>query len=82
MTAPTEMEQRVADVLRLWIGPKNIQESHSIKLARVAIRAMREPTEDMRKDGGAHISDPNFEYETRATEVWTAMIDAASPPKA
>ena len=62
---PTEMESRVMAAMAGWgIGDDRFE------VARAAIRAMREPTEDMM-----------FGYNTFLTqkENWQNIIDAASP---
>lgn len=72
---PTEMEMRVAKALIATTGLSwsDVPRSHPIILneARAAIRAMREPTEEMieagfDEDGGRYIT-------------WIRMIYAASP---
>lgn len=71
--APTEMELRVAkaldDVIDGWYDAQS--NLNTVDLARAAIRAMREPTEEMieagfDEDGGRYIT-------------WIKMIYAASP---
>lgn len=59
------------------IGPLR---EKSIELARAAIEAMREPTEEMMDAGES--ADPTPERDTNAIRVWGRMIDAAltSPP--
>jgi hypothetical protein len=71
---PTEMELRVAKAIRACdendkTGPLATYE----ELARAAIRAMREPTTEM-KDAGHPEDGPLKPY-----FAWIAMIDAASP---
>jgi hypothetical protein len=76
---PTEMEMRVARALKdetgLLIAP-----SFWDKCAKIAIRAMREPTQEM--FSAAVGVNCYLDASAGVTiEQWTAMIDAASPPQ-
>lgn len=63
---PTEMELRVANTLMNEIG-SDPEYSDFIRAARAAVRAMRDPSEEMsNQDGLCHA-------------IWIRMIDAASP---
>ena len=88
--APTEMETRVSAVLmelameyittpawaeRSW-QQSNEGRAHYIKMARAAIRAMREPTKEMI---GAEFVYKNCHMCGGASEQYPRMIDAASP---
>jgi hypothetical protein len=68
MKERTEMERRVADAMRERAKEDATMES----LARAAIRAMSEPTEEMKR--AARVSALTW------TQAYTAMIDAATPP--
>lgn len=82
---PTEMELRVAWALLFneagdrphtpWAALSDLFQAVMIRKARAAIRAMREPTKEMRRIGANGLVTP-----TRAGHAWQAMIDAASPP--
>lgn len=81
---PTEMERIVAAALwnthlRRWRDPRALAKGtpdEFLEYARAAIRAMREPTPDM-KDAGAI---PNLDISPEvAACVWPRMIYAASP---
>ena len=92
---PTEMELRVAKALIATVRLQwdAVPESHPILLAeaRAAIRAMREPTDEMMNRGTSTILIEHMTRPTKAAgnfvqfpastshDVWTAMIDAASP---
>jgi len=72
---PTEMELRVAEAIKSVDDSKptgGLGASY-LSLARAVIRAMREPTTEM-KDAGHPEDGPLKPY-----FAWTAMIDAASP---
>jgi hypothetical protein len=82
---PTEMEVRVCEAMKRCA----INDASYEALARAAIRAMREPTPEMieaadLKSGvfcnGLYVSRAS-DYETPHKFIWTAMIDAASPPQ-
>ncbi len=58
----------------------------AVALARAAIRAMREPTEEMvaaYMSALEHRADPKKEpwHKVKMMKRWKAMIDAASPPE-
>ena len=82
MTKPTEMELRVAEAAHNrcmaddWddLNPNGIERALWLETARAAIRAMREPTQEMTGiiDSGHFKGWGPF---------WAAMIDAASPPE-
>lgn len=55
--------------------------SRSIRDARAAIRAMREPTDDMIVDGGDALDPDGYRPWDLALPAWRAMIDAASSPE-
>lgn len=90
----TEMEERVARALdpvafgrhdpsRLPAYYEGMQRDALI-MARAAIRAMREPTDEMETAGfvaGNEADDPHEpgNHAVTAKPVWQAMIDAASP---
>ena len=67
---PTEMEQRVTDALFDSL-PGKLELSDAHRAARAAIRAMREPTEEMIEAG---FDEGGGRYIT-----WIKMIYAASP---
>lgn len=79
---PTEMELRVAKTLEKY---RALEPQHSdyIDAARAAIRAMREPTDEMLTCGYAagYAADDGVDEVTEvlAEIVYTAMIRAASP---
>ena len=73
---PTEMELRVAkavEPLTFAFGPEQLKEAALIR-ARIAIQAMREPTDEMVDALPDHAALGNED------DVWYAYIDAASPP--
>lgn len=72
---PTEMELRVAAVLRGPGAMCNMSEADALDAARAAIRAMREPTTKMLREAGMKgvCSTPDVAY------MWGEMIDEASP---
>lgn len=80
---PTEMEIRVADAMRrrFPIGFEVIPQTplqamaFYTLLAQDALRAMREPTEEIIEAGAAAHPDDRMYI-----RCWQAMIDAASPP--
>ena len=79
MSEPTEMELRVAKVLYAMLSEDpetSVPFESAVDLARAAIRAMREPTEDMVADGW--LSAGRVGWDGPAT-CWQAMIEAASP---
>jgi hypothetical protein len=72
---PTEMELRVAAVLRGPGAACFMSEDDALETARAVIRAMREPTTDMLRDaliGMPVRTEP-------AAAIWEVLIDAASP---
>ena len=76
MREPTEMELRVAKaIIDSGIRGDLADDEWTLLASRVAIRAMRSPTEDILEAGAkAHPDDKMYE------RCWNAMIDAASPP--
>jgi len=80
VTDATEMELRVAKAIKdadmlASSGPLKTYE----ELARAAIRAMREPTFVMIDEGATCLINSE-EICMNPDDVWSAMIDAASPP--
>lgn len=80
MRQPTEMELRAAEALAVargcrWERCGDNDREMVIEEARAAIRAMREPTDDMLEPLGTG------EAYKWARGSWTIMIDAASPPE-
>ena len=80
---PTEMELRVQRAIAMESfysadeGADGVPQS--LKVARAAIRAMRQETDDM-NDAGADVVDARMLAETGfCGPIWKAMIDAASP---
>lgn len=75
-----DMIERVALAISGSDDPSNILKIHRTR-ARLAIEAMREPTQQMRLAGMAEWSrpDPTPEHESTLVfnAVWRAMIDAA-----
>lgn len=87
---PTEMELRVARAMfeaSMFkdAGPWEAQSSEYRRLAivqaRAAIRAMREPTDEMEVAGSEEWMCSTATYEDRSGLNWRAMIDTASPPE-
>jgi hypothetical protein len=78
---PTEMEMRVAEAI------KSVDDSKSngglgasyLRLARAAIRAMREPYPEMAEAAILTFVRENGGIEHAPYMTWRAMIDAASP---
>lgn len=89
MSEPTEMELRVARAIFAAVAEDFDKLSGFVRMdalsqARAAIRAMREPTEEMVTAGfvaGNEADDPYGpgNHAVTAAPVWQAMIDAASP---
>ncbi len=71
MADPTEMELRVAKAIMESPYVDYSDPASFLPHARVAIRAMREPTEAMLEE--------QQKYDGNCV-AWEAMIDAASPP--
>ena len=82
---PTEMEDRVARAIAFADGVPSdyltttrdayLNIAPYLKMARAAIRAMREPTTEMLRDAGIAIAGNTEAH----AAVWETMIDAASP---
>jgi hypothetical protein len=70
----SEMVERVADALKRKIGP-SIDPRVCEMAAKIAIEAMREPTEAMLR--AAKDRDDPFDIPAFADEHWQAMIHAA-----
>jgi len=79
LTQPTEMEIRVARAIAgYFMGGEDFVTASHMRLARVAIRAMREPTQDMVDAGDRKMCE--WTNQGCAVDItWPAMIDAASP---
>ena len=75
---PTEMELRVAAVLRGPGAACFMSEDDALETARAVIRAMRNETDEM-NDAGADICDGDRCRCGFMGPIWKAMIDAASP---
>lgn len=83
---PTEMEMRVAKAMANESAPwiNCLSDEQALALTRVAIRAMREPTRLMVKNGSFELIGYNPDFDAKSDyvpDVWQAMIDAASPPQ-
>jgi hypothetical protein len=88
----TEIETRVAKALFAlenrsltgWTFEKETRDSelfdYWIASARAAIRAMREPTDEMVNAAEPHMGGKSG-FAAVTEDAWLAMIDAASPPK-
>lgn len=82
-----DMIKRVAEFMftwPLWGESSEQQREEFRKHARYALRALREPSEDMLKAGEEvqRYSQPQYDFHTK--EIWQAMIDAAlssEPPR-
>lgn len=72
---PTEMEMRVVAVLRGPGAMCSMSEADALDTARAAIRAMREPTTAMVREGGMGSVCTAEEI----AFMWQTMIDEASP---
>ena len=76
----SEMVERVARAISGGDDPANVLEIHRHR-AKLAIEAMREPTEAMvdagRNEPVSHSWGSGGEFITDPDEVWQAMIDAA-----
>lgn len=72
----SEMVERVAKAIESAMDSEVPMEGDYILIARVAIDAMREITDSMRKAGDAEIPD-NVGYTNDAAAVFRAMIDEA-----
>jgi hypothetical protein len=88
---PTEMELRVCDAITLDLHNQKKPIKHhpdgrsyiefdTRSAARAAIRAMREPTPEMMSEC-ENLHGPLTRCEIHPSEMWTAMIDAASPER-
>jgi hypothetical protein len=83
----SEMIERVAKAVREYVAEVEVKSRgeidvdvdgmvHSQMIARAAIEAMRDPTEEMKRAGLEEFPSSLAVKET-AAEVWYAMIDAA-----
>jgi hypothetical protein len=75
----SEMVERVAKALEMPMVDMSTGMTPQRRLelmARAAIEAMREPTDEMEK-AGAFAWDDDWCTETNALNMWQAMIDAA-----
>lgn len=80
---PTEMESRVSLEIALEYNGYKVESGDDmfLNMARAAIRAMRNPTATMIRDGADSQSDFMTAFWGGATALWQAMIDSASPPE-
>ena len=90
MRHPPEMERCVANAIneRLVDCPPFCDPyAYALQIARAAIRAIREPTQDMIFEGGKAYSQHRrwlenagrVSHDGPAPDIWQAMIDKASP---
>lgn len=82
MRQPTEMELRAAEALAVargcrWERCGDNDREMVIEEARAAIRAMREPTDEMRMAAPPRVLE-KLAYRDLG-DTWKSMIDAASP---
>ncbi len=77
------MEARVAEAITdvTWERMRELNNADALACARAAIRAMREPTDEMVDVGRRSHAATSGDCHAAARVAFAAMIDAASPPE-